>query len=50
MFGTQLHADSTQCRQPVWHEAFAARLVDGRLSPIRNYDLKAVLAGRNRGS
>ncbi len=40
----ECHADLAQRRDTVWHEAFAAGFVDGRLRPVRDDDLQASLA------
>jgi hypothetical protein len=50
MLDSQLHADPTQCCDPIWHQAFTASLVDGRLSPIRNHNFKAAAASSKRSS
>jgi hypothetical protein len=48
MLGSQIHADSSQCCDPIWHQAFTASLVDWRLSPIRNNNFKATAASSKR--
>jgi hypothetical protein len=47
---SQLHADLTQCCDPIWHQAFTASFVDGRLSTIRNNNFKAATANSKRSS
>ena len=48
-FGTEVDAEATQCREAIGHQALAARLVDGRLRPIRKNNTEAVPARRQSG-
>jgi hypothetical protein len=48
MLDSQIHTDSTQCCDPIWHQAFTAGLVDGRLCPIGNNNFKATAASSKR--
>jgi len=50
MLRAQLHADPTQCRDSVWHQAFRASFADGRLSSICDNNFKTALAGGKRSS
>jgi hypothetical protein len=48
VLGIEPHADPPQRRNRIGHQAFTASLVDRGMSPVRNNNLKAVLAGCQR--
>jgi hypothetical protein len=48
--GAELHANLTQCRDRIRHQTFTASLVDWRASSVRNNNLEAVPASRQRRS
>ena len=50
MLRAQLHANPTQGRDPVGHQAFGANFIDYWARPIRDNNFKTALAGGKRGS